>query len=117
MSSHAAHTAAMDRAEARRRRNQTVFALWLVAGNCRAVARQMGISHRTVENIVGKLRNAAPGARYCCRCGQVLETEPHRTACGACDWQWNEPCPAKGGGAHPPMTRGIVCEECHKEAA
>jgi len=54
------------------------------------------------------------GKRYCCRCGMMLEGEPHYTKCAACAWAWNEPCPAHCL-QHRGMTEGVMCGECIAE--
>lgn len=79
-------------------------------GNAAAVARDMGLSPSYVLRRVGPKRRK-DGHRFCCRCGVMLEGEPHYAKCDACAWQWREPCPAHCL-QHRGMSEGVMCGEC-----
>jgi hypothetical protein len=79
-------------------------------GNAAKVARDLGLSPAYVQRRVGPKRRR-DGKRYCCRCGILLQSEPHYAKCDACAWQWHEPCPAHCL-QHRGMTDGVMCEEC-----
>jgi hypothetical protein len=76
--------------------------------------RRLGLRHGAAENALNRAKRS--GGRYCCRCGQMLESEPYHCQCGACAWQedWGT-CPGREERQVEVTCAGVVCGECRRE--